>query len=190
MDLLAAECEAHGYKLPPSAESSFVLQLRRLIELSKLVETATLRLTVLQAQANFEDLVNPVALERKQTLLREIEGRVSNVLAGKEKILAFVQRNHSHRGQVLAIEASKQVAVVELFESVAKQLKNADSIIASAEWASSKEALVDLDEGIQSTLTILTQYQARYQRAFEANESLTAAIENKIDEKRKQRDVR
>lgn len=180
MELLAQELVAHGYELPPAEESAFVVQLRRLIELSKLVESATLRLTTLQSQANFEDLVNPIAIERKQVLLAELDARIASVLAGKDKILAFVQRNHSLKGHVLAIDASKQLAMVSLFESMSSQLRNESSLLASVEWAASEKALVDLDQGVQATLGLLTQYQARYQRAFEANESLTSAIERKM----------
>ncbi len=185
MELLAEELVSHGYVLPVVEESAFTVQLRRLIELSKQVEAATLKLTSLQAQANFEDLVNPMALERKQTMLKDLEGRIASVLAGKDKILAFVQRNHTLQGQVLAIEASKQLTVVQLFDSMAMHLRNADSLLASVEWGTSKQALIDLDEGVQATLNILTQYQARFQRAFEANESLTAALEKNLQETKK-----
>ncbi len=179
MEELLAECAAHGYSVAVAeeekTESPFVAQLRRLMELSRQVEAATLRLTTLQTQANFEDLVNPMALERKAAMLKEVEGRAAAVLAGKDKILAFVQRNHT-RQSALAIESSKQAAVAELFESMSREVDAAEAIVGSVEWGVSIDAAKEL-ERIQTTLTSLTQYQARYQRAMEANESLSAAID-------------
>jgi hypothetical protein len=183
MDALWSECIAHGYAAPPvsasdATESPFVQQLRQLMELSRLVEAATLRLTSLQAQASFEDLVNPMALERKAALLRDVEARTSAVVAGKDKILAFVQGQHARHGS-LAIEASRQAVVVELFDRMQREAENAETLLAGVEWGASDAAVREL-ERIESTLTALTQYQARHQRALEASENLTNAIEQAV----------
>ncbi len=143
MDALWSECVAHGYAAPAAAtdaaESPFVQQLRQLMELSRLVEAATLRLTTLQTQASFEDLVNPMALERKAALLREIESRATAVVAGKDRILAFVQGQHARHG-ALAIEASRQAVVVELFERMQRDTENAEALLEALEWGGSEAA--------------------------------------------------
>ncbi len=179
MDALWSECIAHGYAAPPAtsdaADSPFVQQLRQLMELSRLVEAATLRLTTLQTQASFEDLVNPMALERKAEMLRDLESRTSAVVAGKDKILAFVQGQHARHG-ALAIEPARQAVVVELFDRMQRDADNAEALLAGLEWGASETAVRDL-ERVEGTLAALTQFQARYQRALEASENVTAAIE-------------
>jgi hypothetical protein len=57
--------------------------------------------------------------------------------------------------------------------------------LAGLEWGASEAAVRDL-ERLESTLSALTQYQARYQRTLDASENLTAAIEKTVESRRQQ----
>jgi hypothetical protein len=100
----------------------------------------------------------------------------------KDKVLAFIMRNQAAgegEGKVLAIEASKQVAMTKLFDTMAKQLAESEAILESVSWSASADSTSDLQK-IENVLSSLTTYQARYLRTLEASESLTAALEKKV----------
>lgn len=165
--------------------SPLPLKLGALIDLSKQVEHATLRLNSLQNLANFEDLVDPVALQGKVSRLLQIEDRIRDMTStkGKEQLLAFLMRNEASDGQggcAIAIEASKQDSVAELFETMALHLANEDALLESVSWGSSNTVAGDLKAKMDTLFSALTAHQARYMRVIEASESFTAALEKTL----------
>lgn len=119
--------------------------------------------------------------ERKVEVIRGIERRIKEIVADKDKVLAFIMRNQAGEGEgkVLAIEASKQAAVTELFDTMAKQLAESEVIMESVSWSASTDSTTDLQK-IETVLSSLTTYQARYLRTLEASETLTTALEKKL----------
>ena len=182
MDELVQDLSNHGYNsfdVESFEVPLIVKQLERLTNLSKQVEDSTMVLNTLQTTASMEDLVNPGPIRRKLELLKDIEKRIEEILSSKEKILAFIQRNHAAgESQVLCVESSKQVAFKELFDGMREQLNDYEGVLARLEWGSKSELHASNVQKIQSILTLLNQFQARFQRSFEASEALTALVEN------------
>jgi len=180
MQDLLSEFETAGYSnddLHVEKESRFVNQMEALMDLSKQVEQATLRLSSLQNTANFEDLMDPDAVERKLQMLKTIEARIDSIVLEKDSILAFIMRNEAGAGRGLAIEASKHQAVVELFNTISSHLEQEGAFEKMLSWVS--DSAPQEYEQVDDVLQLLASFQAKYQRAFEASDSFTQALEQK-----------
>lgn len=180
MQDLADSLEAHGYRLPATGsgrDDPLACQVMRLSSLSKEVEEAALALEELTSSAAFADLVNADALRAKTALLEGIQTRIAAVLAGTEQVLSFVQSQHARGGGTsLPVHAAHQENVQDLFHSVLEQLEHMQSLAEARQWSATPKA-ADARAAFDLNVAEVAAWQARYRRALEASERLTALLE-------------
>lgn len=187
MDELVGILTEKGYDLDRGADSKRTkrispvsAEIEGLCALSKDLASAKLELHQLGSDAEFDDLVSASALEGKIKMLQGVQRRVADILAGKEKMLSFIQKQHSRGGQGngLPVHASHQESMQDLFRSLFEHLEIMDKCVSSVMWGASPSA-AEARLQFDAVLASMTNWQAKYSRALEVSESFTKLLEGR-----------
>jgi hypothetical protein len=143
MDALVEALGEAGYDVSSKDEEPLCdisRQIAQLSALSKDVEEATLALHQLSSSAAFDDLVNTQPVLQKIKLLGAIQGRISSILAAKEQVLSFVQKQHARGGSSMPVHAAHQESMQQLFLSVFEHLLAVEACLQAMDWSKTSEA--------------------------------------------------
>jgi hypothetical protein len=170
------EVDSGGGTGAPSRVTPVREELLRLSSLSRDVEAASTELHRLSSSAEFDDLVSNGALEKKMRMLEAIQGRVAAILQGKDRMLAFLQKQHARGGQVLPVHAAHQESAQDLFRVMFEHMESMDKCLAAMAWGNSKGATESRLQ-FEAALSSMTNWQAQYSRALEVSETFTSLLD-------------